>query len=573
MSKLKLRQDEFIEKINKKYNYSFDCSKLIYVDTRTKITLICKTHGDFEIYPEYLLNSNNVFGCKKCRIDNEIEFYKNEFIKKSNEIHAFKYDYSKVIYKKNNVKVIIICEKHGEFLMCPQDHLKGNNCPKCKIVTSESFIKKAQKIHGDLYDYSKVNYVHSKQEIIVSCFNHGDFLIKPSEHLRNIGCKLCSTDKLKNNFILRANEIYGDKYIYDAVIYKNMSTEVKIICKKHNIFVVSPNNHLKGSECSECLMEQNTSVFINKALQVHGNIYNYSKVKYISCDKKVIITCNKHGDYEICPTEHLKGHKCFYCSYNTKNKKEFIEEAKKLHKDQYIYDEINFISMNKICNIKCKNHGEFNIKPYNHLKGQGCSKCFKEKLYTNLETFIINAKKIHGETYDYSNVIYENGKMHITCKIHGIFKQVPSKHIAGQGCIKCKNKTEGLLFNKLKNEYSNVIHNFNLHNCKNINFLPFDILLTDYKIIVELDGEQHFRQVRDWKNPKEQQKNDIYKMKCANEDGYSIIRLLQEDVYHNKYDWFVELINNINTLKLNEKIMNIFMHKNGEYDDLINNFL
>jgi hypothetical protein len=68
-----------------------------------------------------------------------------------------------------------------------------------------------------------------------------------------------------------------------------------------------------------------------------------------------------------------------------------------------------------------------------------------------------------------------------------------------------------------------------------------------------------------WKSPEENQKTDKYKMKCANENDYSIIRLLQEDVLYDKYDWKTELMNNIEKIKIDNIIQNIYMSKNNEY--------
>ncbi len=96
--------------------------------------------------------------------------------------------------------------------------------------------------------------------------------------------------------------------------------------------------------------------------------------------------------------------------------------------------------------------------------------------------------------------------------------------------------------------------------------LPFDFVLEDIKIIIELDGGQHFKQVRDWKSPEEQQKIDKYKMDCANNNGFSVIRILQEDVFSDSYNWLDELKNNIEKIRAENIIQNIYMCKNNEYD-------
>ena len=91
--------------------------------------------------------------------------------------------------------------------------------------------------------------------------------------------------------------------------------------------------------------------------------------------------------------------------------------------------------------------------------------------------------------------------------------------------------------------------------------------MEDNKIIVELDGEHHMIQVGKWKTPEHNHSRDVYKMKCANDNGFSIIRILQDDVFHNKYDWLPELLININKLALENKVQNIYMCKKDEYKD------
>ncbi len=124
---------------------------------------------------------------------------------------------------------------------------------------------------------------------------------------------------------------------------------------------------------------------------------------------------------------------------------------------------------------------------------------------------------------------------------------------------------KGIIYNKLINKY-NIIHQFRVDWCKNKRCLPYDFILPEYKIIIECDGGQHFKQVMKWKSPEEQQILDKYKMKCANENGHSVIRLLQEDVFEDKYDWLNELNNNIKKIINDKIIQNIYMCKNNEYN-------
>jgi very-short-patch-repair endonuclease len=139
----------------------------------------------------------------------------------------------------------------------------------------------------------------------------------------------------------------------------------------------------------------------------------------------------------------------------------------------------------------------------------------------------------------------------------------------GQWCPYCINKTEKIVFNKLINVYPLFEHQFKPAWCVNSatnKKLPFDFAILDKQIIIELDGKQHFKNVKNWNLFEDTQKRDIYKMKCANENNYSVIRILQEDVYNNKYDWLTELKENIYKIMNDNIVQNIFMCKKNEYD-------
>jgi very-short-patch-repair endonuclease len=126
------------------------------------------------------------------------------FILKSNKIHNNLYDYSKVNYINDATKVCIICYKHKEFWQSPNSHLQGHGCKKCKVelnshkklLSTEQFIEKANKIHNNLYDYSKVKYQGIFNKVIIICKKHGEFIQSPNKHINcKQGCPKCKLSK------------------------------------------------------------------------------------------------------------------------------------------------------------------------------------------------------------------------------------------------------------------------------------------------------------------------------------------------------------------------------------------
>jgi very-short-patch-repair endonuclease len=163
-----------------------------------------------------------------------------------------------------------------------------------------------------------------------------------------------------------------------------------------------------------------------------------------------------------------------------------------------------------------------------------------------------------------------NKKYKFDCdKCDNIFETQLSDITKGIWCSSCVNKTEEKLYNELTKHYF-VKRQFKPYWCKNPKtnrYLPYDFILQDLNIIVEQDGPQHFKQIGNWQSPELTKINDIYKIKCANENGYSIIRLLQKDIWHDRYDWLKELLENIDKIFLENRVQNIYMCKKDEYKD------
>ena len=255
-----------------------------------------------------------------------------EFVKRSNFIHDGKYDYSISEYKSARENVCIICPEHGKFWQKAQSHLNGHGCPKCggtgKLTTDE-FIEKSMRVHGNKYDYSKVEYVGAKGKVCIVCPEHGEFLQVPNNHLNGYGCPKCAGRGLSQDEIIeRFRSVHGDKYDYSKVVFTRMRDKVCIICPEHGEFLQSPSDHIFGCGCPKCGNTDTwdkrgritTDEFIEKSMRVHGNKYDYSKVEYKNNRTKVCIICNKkhkngqiHGEFWQTPNCHLTGNGCPKC--------------------------------------------------------------------------------------------------------------------------------------------------------------------------------------------------------------------------------------------------------------------
>jgi len=255
--------EEFINIAKSIHGDKYDYSKASYINQKSKVTLICPTHGEFVIEARYHILDNKI-GCKKCSIDLKRNANKEVFIKKASEIHRSKYDYSLIDYKNSKSKVKIICPNHGVFEQTPGGHLVGG-CLKCGLKkTSEShvydtgeFIKKSTLTHGNKYDYSKVNYKKSNLKITIICHKHGDFTQKPNNHIQGKGCPKCRRslgEETIDKFLMSKGVKFEVQKTFDGCKNKRKLrfdfylTEKNVCIEYHGDQHYNPKNHIGGQE-------------------------------------------------------------------------------------------------------------------------------------------------------------------------------------------------------------------------------------------------------------------------------------------------------------------------------------
>lgn len=255
---------------------------------------------------------------------------------------------------------------------------------------TNEFIEKAKNIHGNKYDYSKVDYKSASKKVLIVCEQHGIFEQKPTRHLQGRGCRSCGQNSLSERFRLTKEEfekksmkVHGNQYNYSLVKYKNNTTKVEILCKKHGSFWQAAGSHLSGCKCPKCNggVGITTDDFVSKAKKKHKGKYCYHKVSYINTNTRVIITCPLHGDFEQSPLSHLSGGGCSICGKKSQMEKrrltstQFINQAKKVHGDRYSYSKVQYVNNRTKVIIVCKDHGDFKQTPSNHIKPRNCPKC------------------------------------------------------------------------------------------------------------------------------------------------------------------------------------------------------
>ena len=183
-----------------------------------------------------------------------------KFVSKANLIHNNFYDYSKTVYTKSNELVIILCPLHGSFQKTPHMHITFKvGCPTCskeksRIMTTDTFIIKANKKHSNKFDYSLSIYKGTFEKIIIKCSNGHTFEQRANDHLTGSGCPFCSN---KAGFSFKtfkkdASLIHNNFYIYPDQEIDFKKDTVLIRCPLHGDFEQIARNHLKGYGCTLC---------------------------------------------------------------------------------------------------------------------------------------------------------------------------------------------------------------------------------------------------------------------------------------------------------------------------------
>jgi hypothetical protein len=313
----------FIKKAKEKHGGTYDYSKVNYINYKTPINIICSTHGEFMQLPSNHLSGK---GCKYCgktaKMDTKM------FIDKSKGIYGDEYNYDKVDYVDSTTPVTILCPEHGEFETTPNNFImKERGCSYCysRIFDTKSFITKTKLIHGNKYNYDKVDYVDSTTPVTILCPEHGEFNIRADSHRSGHGCRGCSNsisniekevvsfiDSLNINFIENDRTLLDGKELDIYIPSKNIAIEFNGLYWHSDLFI-DKHYHLNKTNNCEKLGIQLIHIFEDEWLYkqdiVKSRLRNIlglttSKIYGRKCDIKEVTTKDKG---EFLNDNHIQG--------------------------------------------------------------------------------------------------------------------------------------------------------------------------------------------------------------------------------------------------------------------------
>ena len=284
-----------------------------------------------------------------------------------------------------------------------------------KPMTKDEFVRRSKEVHDNYYSYDNIKYIDGKTKVNITCPIHGDFPQRPNSHLSGRGCDKCARESRKSNteeftkdaqsMKAHQNDDGTPKYTYDNVVYNGSFVEVMITCPIHGDFPQEPSSHLRGHGCDRCYkdsLRSNTEEFTKDAqsMKAHQNDdgtpkYTYDNVVYIASDKKVNITCPihspLHGDFPQTPRSHLQGVGCPWCkeSKGEKRVKQILYEKSINYTPFKKYvDCISYKSKNGL-NKQCKKlEFDFYLPENNTLVEYDGEYHFKQQKNVSLEEYI-----------------------------------------------------------------------------------------------------------------------------------------------------------------------------------------
>lgn len=282
----------------------------------------------------------------------------------------------------------------------------------------------------------------------------------------------------------------------------------------------------------------NTDIFIQRAKEIHGDKYDYSKTEYKGYGTKVCIICPEHGEFWQEPNSHIGPQHCGCpsCSGLKKmTREEFIQRAKEIHGEKYSYEVVEFISTHKKVKIFCPLHGNFEQTPKNHLRGQGCPECgkkyAKELRKNNFNSFINESKKRFGDVFEFPDIekLYENShsKIKIVCKkCNNTFIKIACDHLTSPngGCLCCysnKSKCEEEIAFFIKGILPD--ENITLRDRNTLERNELDIFIPSKRIAFEYNGIY-------WHSDEYKPKNyHLSKLEECIQKGITLIQIFEDE--------------------------------------------
>jgi len=283
---------EFINSVRTVHFNKYDYSKVNYINSQTKVEIVCPIHRSFFMKPNSHYNGQ---GCPQCgRIDakNNIALDYSVFLERAENIHHNRYAYQQESYVNYTSKMKMYCDEHGFFEQTPHSHISMNSgCPKCGNIRTSNKNQKGWNVvhdlflvaHGNKYEYDQTSFEDVSEKMKIKCKEHGWFTQKPYTHYGGSGCNKCAVEEVHEKqkidfkeFVKRSLSKHGNTFNYNKSSFTDIFTAIEIECSKHGLFSQKPRDHYRGSGCPKCISSRGETL-VRLILEEHNILYEEQK--------------------------------------------------------------------------------------------------------------------------------------------------------------------------------------------------------------------------------------------------------------------------------------------------------
>ena len=546
----------FLKRAISVHGSTYDYSRVVYINTGSKIEVLCRKHGGFWVTPDNHLKA----GCPKCGTErrkllteNSKPDRLNAFIRRATLRHGQQFGYTLVKYINAHTPITIVCPVHGEFQQTPDSHL-AHGCKRCTHRGSKAESRRTRRAqlvaetketvfrkYGGTLDLSSLQPNNVLRTFSVRCAVHGSFTTTKSRLILR-GCDSCRNlgmqQRQYDSFIRKATQRHANKYDYSAITPDSFKRVFRAKCSKHGAFEAS-RKAIENRRCPACLTESK-ALGGAQAVKAGDPRRPLAHVRLTDIGEGVLLSimCPTHGEFSQLPKNHLRCGcpKCgidSYASSQRMSEVEFMERVKAIHGSRYDYHTLNYRSFHTKLAVVCPKHGPFDISPAHLLEGNGCGRCGRDKAADKLRCtavdFISQSRAVHGDRYDYSEVRYvpTDRKWELKCPTHGKWLVSHSNHVSrASGCPKCASS----IGHELVREVLQTLDVDFVEEAKvrGGGRLRFDFSLPSFSLLIEYDGMQHFRPIDLFGGEsafKRQRLRDRRKKELARKNGYKLLRV------------------------------------------------
>ncbi|RKZ06651.1 hypothetical protein DRQ25_13430, partial [Candidatus Fermentibacteria bacterium] len=324
--------ESFSARVEKLFGGLYECVESTYTKSSSKLTVICKLHGEFYPYGSNLLRGS---GCPTCGIEKIVKSKTksfSEFYDEAYRLYLGQFSYDEESYTGAIGRITFTCPGHGESTLLVSSHLTGKGCRSCAAEIAyydgtgihHKFVAHCRAVHGDRYEILSP-YRGEHAEVLFRCKLHGEYWQMPRIHLAGVGCRGCADAARAERRATPHSEFMATLTNLGPKItvvgeYTRLRDPIEIYCDDHGTSFPTALLLKTGHGCVACgrnagvgARTMSSEEFERKSKEIHGDAIEILS-EYVNMKTKLLFKCPVHGEYSQTAEVHLTGTGCPTCA-------------------------------------------------------------------------------------------------------------------------------------------------------------------------------------------------------------------------------------------------------------------